>query len=311
MKPTNILIPLTDLEEGYIWFNGKFVEWQDAKLHCLTHGLHYAISVYEGMRAYNGKLFMPEKHIARLIASAKNFQMEVKFSIEEIVLNIENLLKKNNLTDAYIRPLIFTSSENLVLKTDLENANIFIAAWKSRMPVNSEYNIIAAGQRPKNDYIKASCKASSNYASMYVAQLHARKFGLNDILFLDDQNFVNECTTSNIFFVKNDKLITPTTEKILNGITRQTIIDIALKNGIEVIEKNINSHEIFDMDSAFVTGTAASVKQINSIYDLGHNDFSKIDNLENLKKIIFNKTEMSEFLKSKYFELAITGKSIT
>jgi branched-chain amino acid aminotransferase len=290
MTNTNI-ISLENLE-GYIWFNGEYIKWNDAKIHVLTHSLHYGGGVFEGEKSVNGKIFKVEKHTERLFNSAKYMGLDIKFSKEEIINSKYELLKINNLTNAYLRPFAWRSTSALMAKPQNPVTNLIIAAWEPRRKESDQkLNLnISRWIKPAPNMHPVQCKASSLYTMLSIAVAESSSQGFDDAIMLDQNGYISECTTSNIFFIKDKKLTTPKTTNCLNGITRQTVIEIAKSNNIEVIEQDIKLEDIPYFESGFITGTASGLKEIGSIA-LSQN------------KVEFNSTEIFAILKNKYDNL--------
>ncbi len=261
------IVPISE-RDGYIWLNGEFIEWKKAQIHILTHSLHYGGAVFEGIKAYNGKIFRLEEHINRLFKSAAMLKYRPDFSKEQLCRAAEQLLVLNNLKDAYIRPLLWKGSQSQRINSPMLSINASIAAWD----VSSlEYRkpdltlLISTFQKASNKALPANCKSSANYQMAAVAQLDAMEEGYDDALLLDQEGFVAECTTSNIFFVEKDKLFTPIPDSALMGITRQAVIEIAKKIGISIEEIRITEEDLSKFTECFVTGTAIEVKPVTSI----------------------------------------------
>jgi branched-chain amino acid aminotransferase len=255
--------------EGYIWINGEFVAWRTATVHVLTHSLHYSSSVFEGERAYNGKIVELEAHTERLLRSAKTLGHNVNYSASQINEATRKLLTLNNMIDGYVRPLVWRDSEFQKIATQNQsNTNIMIACWQfGEKNKNLTNNVILSKWiKPHPHSIPPQCKSAGSYQSMILALNDAFDAGYDDALLLDFNGFIAECTTTNIFFVDNQKrLITPKPYNILSGITRGIIIKLAKENNIEVIELDITSTELCSFTECFATGTAAGVKAIDSI----------------------------------------------
>jgi len=258
--------PLEHLE-GYIWFDGEFLEWKDAKIHVLTHSLHYSGSVFEGQKAVSGKVFKIEEHTDRLFMSASVMDLDIKYTKQEIIDATYKLLSKNNLTDCYIRPLVWRSTHSLMVRQVEPVTHVMIACWKPRRGVpKREFNInITDWIKPTNKMHPVQCKASSQYSIYSKIVMEAVRSGFDDSIMLDINGFISECTTSNIFFIKGSDLHTPTIENCLNGITRQTVLAIAFGNKIKSFERNIVPKEINTFDGCFITGTSSGIKEVSSI----------------------------------------------
>ncbi|WPY00182.1 Branched-chain-amino-acid aminotransferase [Candidatus Trichorickettsia mobilis] len=255
-----------DQLSGYIWLNGDLVKWQDARVHALTHSLHYAGAVFEGERSYGGRVFKIHEHTERLLASASTMQMQVPYSFDEIIAAHESIIVKNKISDAYIRPLVWRGAESLNLTNKSLSINFMIAAIASSpKPADNVSLHISRWRKPHPDSWPPQVKSSGHYAMMLVALEEAKLQGYSDAILLDWRGYIAECTTTNIFFVYKDRVITPIADSFLNGITRQTIISLAKKLGLEVQEKHISLSDIEKYDECFLTGTAAEIKLVNSI----------------------------------------------
>ncbi|WP_341752822.1 MULTISPECIES: branched-chain amino acid transaminase [unclassified Candidatus Tisiphia] len=273
---------------GYIWINGRFIAWQEAKIHALTHSLHYSGGVFEGEKAYNGKIFKLEEHTQRLIESAKSLSIEVPYSFEEIIEAHQLLITKNNIKDAYIRPLIWLGSESLNLTNVNLSVNLLIAAVPSTLRPSGALSLhIAHWRKCHPNSLPPQCKSSGHYNMMIVCQKEAKSLGYDDAILLDWRGYVAECSTANIFFVKDDQLFTPIADSFLNGITRQTIIELANDLNIKVIEEYITPDRVGEFNECFMTGTAVEVKGIKSI-NLGE------------RNVIFEDSKITNLLKKEY-----------
>lgn len=281
-----------DQLEGFIWVNGELIKWKEANVHILTHSLHYSGAVYEGIGSYNGKVFKLEEHTERLFNSAKILNYKIPFSPNEINDVIKNIVKLNNLSNSYIRPLVWRGSESMAVGTFELSSNIMVAGFNFQRPNNDNGVSLAISkwQKAPPQCMPPQCKAAANYHMAVVAGMDALNSGCHDALMLDWRGYVAECTYSNIFFVKNKELFTPITDASLNGITKQTITQIAKDLGIKLHEVRILPHEIKDYDEVFITGTSVEIKIVNSI------------TLEK-NKIIFEDNSIGNLLKSKYLEL--------
>lgn len=286
----NNTTPLESLK-GYIWFNGNFIEWQDAKIHMLTHSLHYSGSVFEGIKAVNGKIFRARDHFNRLLHSALKFNLKIDYTNDEMINATKQLLLKNDLTDCYIRPLVWRSTETLMVMPKLPKTNIMIAAWKPA-PKNNNIPLklnISDVIKPTEKMHPVQCKASSQYAIYSNIVTDAIEKGFNDSIMLDIDNNISECTTSNIFFVTSGEIHMPTTKYSLSGITRKTILEILTKNNIKFSERDIKVDEIQNFQSAFITGTASGVREVKSIDCRTHAVEFRDNNLVSFLKENYNK----------------------
>ncbi len=269
-----VTLPPFHDRDGVIWYNGTFVPWRGATLHVLSHGLHYASSVFEGERAYNGKIFKSREHAQRLHDSARALDFTLPWSIDEIDSAKHETLRQNNLTNAYIRPVAWRGSENMGISAKENQINLAIAVWEwpSYFPPELRAQGIrltmADYRRPSPDTIPSSAKAAGLYMICTVSKHRAERAGYADALMLDWRGHVAECTGANIFFVKDGILHTPTADCFLNGITRQTVIELARKHGLTVIERTILPTELSDFSECFITGTASEITPVGSI--MGH-----------------------------------------
>jgi len=268
------LIPFDD-RDGLIWFDGKMVEWRDAKLHVLTHGLHYASAVFEGERAYGGNIFKLEEHTQRLINSARLLGFELPQTAAEINAACNAVLKANNLTDAYIRPLAYRGSQQLAVSAQLTKIHLVIACWpwpnlfgEDRM--KGVRLGLAEWRRPHPQTAPTASKAAGLYMIGTMAKHDAEALGFNDALMLTWDGYVGEATGANIFFVIDGKIHTPTPDCFLDGITRRTVISLARARGFEVIERHITLEDMATATEAFLAGTAAEVTPVRQI---GTQDF--------------------------------------
>ncbi|MDR0630603.1 MAG: branched-chain amino acid aminotransferase [Holosporales bacterium] len=259
-----------DQRDGFIWLNGEFVEWKNARIHVLTHGLHYGSAVFEGERSYNGRVFKMQEHHQRLLKSAEIMDLKSQYTVERVNDIVMSVLEKNKLRDAYIRPLIWKGSEELGVISKYVSANFMVAAW-AWSPYPEE--LIKQGiklcwadwVRPDPRSAPVTVKASGLYMISSISKNKAHDKGFDDAILLDYRGYIAESTGSNIFFVIGNELHTPSPHAFLNGITRQTIIEIAQRKGYIVHERNILPRELKDVTEAFLTGTAAEVIPISRI----------------------------------------------
>ena len=266
--------------EGYIWIDGQFYDWKDAKVHFLTHGLHYASAVFEGIRSYAGSAFKLTQHNERLIKSAEIMDMKVPYSVEELNEVTYQVLEKNNLEDSYIRPLVWRGSEMMAISNQNATVHVGIAAWGGiKYSAKSAEGGIklkkVSWRRPDPKTAPVHAKASGLYMISTLSKHEAERAGCEDALMLDYQGNVAEASGANIFFLKGGELHTPTPHCFLNGITRQTAIEIAEGMGIKVNVRTIKPEELPDMDECFITGTAAEITPVEQIeeikYGVGEN----------------------------------------
>lgn len=255
--------------DNFIWINGKFVPSNEAYVHVLTHSLHYAGAVFEGERAYNGRVFKLEEHTNRLLKSAEYMGLKIRYSAGEIIKVTYQLLEKNSLSDAYIRPLIWRGDESLGIYNSELSVNILIAAVVSKNNfVNGLKLNLGNWCKPSLKAIPPQAKSSAHYAMAIVSQITSSQLGYDDTLVLDEQGYVAECNVANIFFGEGNKLITPIADRFLNGITRQAVMVMSRNLGFEVVEARISLEDIAKYDYSFVTGTAREIGGIGLI-DLG------------------------------------------
>ena len=287
-----MIITLPQQLSKYIWLNGEIIDSHQANLHLLTHSLHYSGGVFEGERSYNGKVFKLEEHTERLLNSAKIMQLEVPFNFDQIIKAHQIFIKQNEIIDAYVRPMIFRGCESLNMTNDSLSVNLMITATHSRSASkDTHFNLhISKWRKPAEDSFPAQVKSSGHYNMIIVAQKEAKFSGFDDAVMLDSKGFIAESTTANIFFVKDGILYTPIADRFLNGITRQTVIEIAAEHNIKTIEKRIELGDVSRFDECFVTGTAVEIKYVNSIAIEG-------------QKVVFESSEITDFLKNKYHKL--------
>ena len=260
--------------KGSIWFDGEIVDWQDANVHLLTHTLHYGLGVFEGVRAYNtpkgSSIFRLDDHTDRLFQSAKTVNMQIPFS--QIALNEaqKKIIKLNNLTEAYIRPMCFYGSEGMGLRADNLQVHCMVAAWE--WPSYMEPEAREKGIKVKLSSYKrqvrnpvSSAKVNGNYVHSIVALNEALAEGFDEALMLDAEGNVAEGSGENVFIVKDNLLITPDLEASLDGITRRTILDLAKELNIKYEIKKLKSEDVLDADEAFFSGTAAEIVPIKSL----------------------------------------------
>jgi branched-chain amino acid aminotransferase len=271
-----------DKREGWIWMNGSFVPWQNATSHIITQGLHYASAVFEGERAYNGKIFKSEEHTKRLFKSAKIIGITIPYSEVEINAAKNNLVAKMNYADCYVRPVVWRGSQQMGLSTSRADINVAIAAWddwasyyKLEDKLSGLKLITSPWKRPAPDTAPYEAKASGPYIICTMSKEYAEKKGYHDALMLDYRGYVAEGTGANIFFIKGNNIHTPIPDCFLNGITRQTVIELVRDKGLNLTERHILPDEINGYEEAFLTGTAAEITPIKSIdaitYNTGNN----------------------------------------
>lgn len=261
--------------DGLIWFDGKWVDWRDAKIHVLTHTLHYGMGVFEGVRAYKtdqgAAIFRLEEHTNRLFNSAKIMNMNIGFSKEEINQAQRDAVAKNNLDSAYIRPMCFYGSEGMGLRADNLKVHTIIAAWEWGSYLGEE-NMKNGLRIRTSSYMRhhvnitmTKAKASGNYINSMLALQEALTDGYDEALLLDVDGFVAEGSGENIFLVRDGVIYTPDLTSALAGITRDTIFTLANDLDYKVVEKRITRDEVYCADEAFFTGTAAEVTPIREL----------------------------------------------
>ena len=258
--------------KGWIWMNGNFILWTEAKTHIISQGLHYASAVLEGERAYKGRIFKSEQHTRRLFKSAKIIGIEIPFTENEINQAKSDLIKKMNYSDCYVRPIVWRGSKQMGLSTSNADINVAIAVWDdwaSYFKIEDRKAglklITSPWRRPAPDTAPYEAKASGPYIICTMSKEFAENKGYHDALMLDYRGYVAEGTGANIFFIKNKNIHTPIPDCFLNGITRQTVIEMVKGQGYDVVEKHIKPEEITKYDEAFLTGTAAEITPIKSI----------------------------------------------
>ncbi len=262
-----------DDRDGKIWMDGKLVEWRDANVHILTHALHYASSVFEGERCYNGKIFKSTEHSQRLLKSGELLDMPIPYTVEEINTAKEEVLKANGLTDAYVRAVAFRGAGEEMGVASLGNpVRLAVAAWTwgayyGDAKMKGAKLDIAKWKRPSPETIPTAAKAAGLYMICTMSKHAAQAKGCSDALFFDYRGYVAEATGANIFFVKDGEVHTPLPDAILNGITRQTVIGMLRAKGITVHERHIMPAELETFQQCWLTGTAAEVTPVGQIGD--------------------------------------------
>lgn len=264
------LIPFDD-RDGAIWFNGKIIPWRDATVHFLSHGLHYASAVFEGERAYGGHIFESVKHSERLHNSALLLDFKVPFTVQELETAKYDVLRANGIVDGYVRPLAWRGAEEMGVSAHGSKINVAIAAWE--WPSYFSPEMRAKGirmktgpwRRPDPSSAPTESKASGLYMICTLSKHAVEAEGYQDAMMLDWRGFVAEGTGANIFLIKDGVIHTPTPDCFLNGITRQTVLSLAEKRGIQIVERYIKPEELGDFEEVFVTGTAAEVTPVGEI----------------------------------------------
>ena len=257
--------------EGMIWVDGELVQWKDAKFHLLTHALHYGSSVFEGERAYGGRIYKSKEHSSRLIRSGQYVDINIPYSIDDLEEAKKKVLKANRQKDAYVRALAWRGSgPDMGVASSRNPVRVAIASWEwgayyGDAKLKGAKLDISPWKRPSPETIPCFAKAAGLYMICTMSKHAAEAKGCSDSLMLDYRGYVAEATGANIFFVKNNKVYTPTPDCFLNGITRQTVISLLKKNGIEVVEKHIKLEELDSFEQCWLTGTAAEVTPVGQI----------------------------------------------
>ena len=260
-----------DDRDGFIWFDGELVDWRDARIHVLTHALHYASAVFEGQRASGGRVFKLSEHSARLINSARLLGFELPWSREEIDAACIATMKANKLENCYMRPIAWRGSEQMGVAAQRTKPHMAIACWEWGAYFGADVLEkglrldISKWRRPAPYTAPTSSKAAGLYMICTLAKHEAEARGYNDALMFDWRGQVAEATGANIFFVRDGQLHTPTPDCFLDGITRRSVIDLAKRRGLEVIERAIWPEELESFEQAFLTGSAAEVTPIAEI----------------------------------------------
>ena len=260
-----------DDRDGKIWFNGEMIEWRDANIHVLNHGLHYGSCVFEGIRIYNSKPFKLTEHNERLKKSAQILGFEVPYTVDELDDACIKAAQARNVENGYIRPLAWRGSEQMAILTDKSKIHTAVASWSwpsyfSQEALEKGLKLTFADwKRPSPETAPTDSKAAGLYMICTLSKNKAVEEGFDDALMLDWRGYVAEATGANVFFVIDGQLHTPEPDCFLDGITRGTVIDIAKQNGIDVIERKFGPEEMSKASEAFLTGTAAEVSPIGSI----------------------------------------------
>ena len=259
-----------DDRDGWIWLDGQLVPWREAEVHVLTHALHYASSVFEGQRAYGGEIFKLTEHSTRLRRSAELLGFEIPWSVEQIDEACREVLRANQLEDAYMRPLAWRGSEQMGVSAQRTKIHLAVAAWEWGAYFGDEAAqkgirlAISRWRRPAPYTAPTSSKAAGLYMICTLSRHEAQAKGYDDALMFDWRGQVAEATGANAFFVTNGSLHTPTPDCFLDGITRRTVIDLARRRGVEVVERAIWPEELENFEQLFLTGSAAEVTPVAS-----------------------------------------------
>ncbi len=277
-----------DKRSGKIWLNGALVEWKDAKVHVLNHGLHYASCVFEGERIYDGEIFRLEEHTSRLFHSAKRIGISIPFSEKQINIASKDIVSVQKVKNGYVRPVVWRGSEMMAISAQKNKINVAIASWEWGSYFDPKLKLkgiklnISSWRRPNPNSVPWDTKASGLYMICTLSKHEAESKGFTDSLMLDHEGNIAEATGANIFFKdKFGKLHTPIPDSFLDGITRRCVISIAKSKGVEVIERKIKPEEMSNFVGCFLTGTAAEITPVSQIDKY---NFSVCDLIENLSK---------------------------
>jgi len=291
-------------KDQLIWKNGSLIKWDDSNVHILSHTLHYGTGVFEGVRAYNtdngGAIFRLQDHTARLFDAASKLNIQIPLTADELNKAQINVLKANNLNEAYIRPIVYLGNESLGIRATDLSVNVAVAAWEWPSYMSPEkkelgLSIIKSSHEQYSNSLHACYKIIGTYINSTMALHEALSKGADEALLLDKNGNISEGSGENIFIVKNGEIYTPKTDYCLNGLTRQSIIQIAKDQNIKVIETNLKYEDLVMADEAFFTGTAVEVTPITSI------DSNKIGSGK--------RGEISHILQQKYSEI-VAGKDV-
>jgi len=260
-----------DDRDGWIWMDGQIIPWREAKVHVLTHGLHYASSVFEGERMYGGQIFKLNEHTERLFASAQILDFDIPFTVAQISQACIETCAKNGLIDAYVRPIAWRGSEMMAVSAQPAKIHMAIAAWDWPSyfdPATKAKGIRltwAKYKRPSPETEPVHSKASGLYMICTICKHAAERDGYADALFLDWRGYVAEATGANVMFVLDGAIHTPTPDCFLDGITRRSVIALAKANGIEVIERHISKEDLATFTECFLVGSAAEVTPVSEV----------------------------------------------
>ena len=291
-------------KDQLIWKNGSLIKWDDSNVHILSHTLHYGTGVFEGVRAYNtdngGAIFRLQDHTARLFDAASKLNIQIPLTADELNKAQIDVLKANNLNEAYIRPIVYLGNESLGIRATDLSVNVAVAAWEWPSYMSPEkkelgLSIIKSSHEQYSNSLHACYKIIGTYINSTMALHEALSKGADEALLLDKNGNISEGSGENIFIVKNGEIYTPKTDYCLNGLTRQSIIQIAKDQDIKVIETNLKYEDLVMADEAFFTGTAVEVTPITSI------DSNKIGSGK--------RGEISHILQQKYSEI-VAGKDV-
>jgi branched-chain amino acid aminotransferase len=286
-----------DKKDGKIWLDGSLVEWKDAKLHVLTHGLHYASSVFEGERVYEGEIFKLTEHSERLVYSASRMGFEIPYSVSEIDKFCREVVKVQKIENGYVRPIAWRGSEMMAVSAQNNTIHLAIAAWvwgsyfDPKIKLNGIKLNISKWKKPAPDSIPWDTKAAGNYMINTLSKHEAEKHGYNDSMMLDYQGNIAEATGANVFFINKEQteIYTPIADSFLNGITRRTVIEIAKSLQIRVIEKKIKPEDLKSYKGCFLTGSAAEVTPVSQVGEYSFEVLDLIGKLSDLYQALVRK----------------------
>ncbi len=264
-----------DDRDGFIWMDGDLVDWRKAKVHVLTHAMHYASSVFEGERAYGGRIFRSEDHSRRLLASGKAMDIPIPYTVEEIEQAKATTMRANGLSDAYVRVVCWRGSgPDMGVASARNPVHMAVATWEwgayyGDAKTKGAKLDISKWKRPSPETIPCFAKASGLYMICTMSKHAAEAQGCSDALMMDYRGYVAEATGANVFFVKDGVVHTPTPDCFLDGLTRQTVIDLLKTQGVEVVERHIEPSELESFEQCWLTGTAAEVTPVGEIGPYG------------------------------------------
>ena len=286
-----------DKRTGKIWYNSEMVNWTDAKVHLLNHGLHYASCVFEGERVYNGEIFKLEEHTQRLFHSAKRMGIKIPYSEKEINDACKEIILIQKVSDGYVRPIVWRGSEMMAISAQKNKIHVAVAAWEwgsyfdPKLKLNGIKLNISSWRRPHPNSVPWDTKAAGRYMICTLSKHEAESKGFTDSLMLDHEGNIAEATGANIFFKDSSgALHTPIPDSFLDGITRRCVIEIAKGNGVKIIERKIKPDEMSNFVGCFLTGTAAEVTPVSQIDKFKFEVCNLIKDLsENYQKLVRKK----------------------
>ena len=285
-----------DKRSGKIWFNGKAVNWADANIHVLNHGLHYASCVFEGERVYDGEIFKLEEHTSRLFYSAERMGIKIPYSQEEINEACKKIINIQKVKNGYVRPVVWRGSEMMAISAQRNKIHVAIATWEWGSYFDPKLKLkgiklnISSWRRPNPNSVPWDTKAAGLYMICTLSKHEAERKGFNDSLMLDHEGNIAEATGANIFFKdKEGNLHTPVPDSFLDGITRREVIKIAKGKGIKVVERKIKTEEMKSFVGCFLTGTAAEITPVAQIDNFNFETCNLISNLSESYQVLVRK----------------------